>query len=268
MSNDPSVEDVTRMAGLANREAAFFDKKWSSVPLTHEPRSIKIEALGELAGKRVLVCSCGTGIEPVRMARSGAETHACDISATAVENALRMAEFNGVQVTARVMDICELDYPADSFDLVYGTSFLHHVDLGRAAPEIYRVLKPGGLAYFRENWDGNPLLRALRRRLFGGPRDRARQQWLFVKRTGSQDEYPLTEEEFRIFQAAFQGHAQLVHDRFLFFYLLNFLVFRSRTIGWCLRALDRRIGRLFPALMRYSFSVVVMGRKPQHRASS
>jgi ubiquinone/menaquinone biosynthesis C-methylase UbiE len=247
---------------LSLREAEFFDEAWKSVPMRHEPRPLQLAALGDLAGKRVLVCSCGTGIEPVRVARSGAETFACDISITAVENARRMAEFNGVQIAAEVSDIHALGYPDNFFDVLYGTSFLHHIDIARAAPEMYRVLRPGGIAYFRENWDGNPLLRWLRRRLFGKPGDIARSRWAFVKRTGSSDEYPLTPDEFRVFAAAFSGHAHVTHDRFLFFYLLNFLVLRNARAGQWLRQLDRAVGRAFPSLMRYSFSAVITGRKP------
>jgi SAM-dependent methyltransferase len=172
-----------------------------------------------------------------------------------------MAQFNAVRVNASVNDITALDYPDDFFDVLYGTSFLHHVDMPLAAAEIHRVLRPNGIAYFRENWDGNPLLRFLRRRLFGGPGDLSRQRWWFVRRTGSPDEYPLTEAEFQVFSAAFHGCAEVVHDRFLFFYLLNFLVFRNRRMGGWLRRLDSLVGRRFPSLMRYSFSAVIIGRK-------
>jgi SAM-dependent methyltransferase len=268
MGHTPSDPAVTPQADLSTREALFFDQAWKSVPMRHEPRSLQIPALGDLAGKRVLVCSCGTGVEPVRVARSGAETFACDVSTQAVDNARQMASFNGVQVAADVNDITALSYPDNFFDVLYGTSFLHHVDMDRAAPEMYRVLRPGGVAYFRENWDGNPLLRFLRRRLFGRPGDVAKRRWGLFTRTGSTDEYPLTPAEFDVFARAFLGHAEVSHDRFLFFYLLNFLLFRNQTIGAGLRRLDRTIGRLFPRLMQYSFSAVVIGRKLEPPASS
>jgi SAM-dependent methyltransferase len=266
MGHTSSSGGTPTAAELSAREAEFFDEAWKSVPMRHEARDLSLPVLGDLSGKRMLICSCGTGIEPVRAARSGADTYACDVSATAVENARRMAAFNGVVVNASVNDITALSFPDEFFDVLYGSSFLHHVDIDRAAPEMYRVLRPGGIAYFRENWDGNPLLRFLRRRLFGRPGEFARRQWAMFRRTGSSDEYPFSAAEFDTFRRAFGGHAEIRHDRFLFFYLLNFLVFRNHTAGNILRAMDRAVSKAFPVLMPYSFSAVIIGRKPETSA--
>jgi hypothetical protein len=42
---------------------------------------------------------------------------------------------------------------------------LHHLDPGIAGAELYRVLRPGGVAVFCEPWGENPLLNWARRRL-------------------------------------------------------------------------------------------------------
>ena len=36
-----------------------------------------------------------------------------------------------------------LSYPDESFDLVVGSSILHHLDIGEALRRVYRVLRPG-----------------------------------------------------------------------------------------------------------------------------
>src|SRR5262249_35863202 len=46
---------------------------------------------------------------------------------------------------------------------VWGNAVLHHLDLGRTARELHRVLRPGGVAVFCEPWGDNPLLAWARR---------------------------------------------------------------------------------------------------------
>ena len=43
-----------------------------------------------------------------------------------------------------------LPYADASFDAVYGSSVLHHLDLDRALAEVLRVLRPGGRCVFTE----------------------------------------------------------------------------------------------------------------------
>ena len=44
----------------------------------------------------------------------------------------------------------QMPYAASSFDAVYGSSVLHHLDLDRALAEVFRVLRPGGRCVFTE----------------------------------------------------------------------------------------------------------------------
>lgn len=246
---------------VQERERQFFDEAWAGVQLREIGGRIVIPGVESLDGKRILICSCGTGIEPVRAARQGAETHAFDISISGVKSARTMAEYNQVSVEVAVSDFHRLAYPDSSFDVLYGSSVLHHVDCALAGREISRVLKPGGVAYFRENSDKNPLIRLLRRGLFGQPDRLQKSRVAFVRRTGSSDEYPLTEAEIGALARAFDGQLEVLHDRFLFFYMLNFLVLRNRFAGKLLRKLDALIGQSFPALKKYSFSQQIFLRK-------
>jgi SAM-dependent methyltransferase len=124
-----------------------------------------IEQLGEVRGKRVLDFGCGHGMAAVVLARRGADVTAFDLSPGYVREAVERAAANQVRVTCRVADGEHLPFPSHSFDAVWGNAILHHLDLVKAARELARVLRPGGLGVFCEPWGGNPLLEFVRRRL-------------------------------------------------------------------------------------------------------
>jgi len=250
------------MGNTVDREREFFDELWKSTQPREVYEHLEIPTVGTLLGKRVLICSCGSGTEPVLAAKEGAEVYAFDISETAIRKAEEVAAFNRVKVIAEVMDFHDLKYPDDFFDVIYGTSILHHVDCAVAGRQIFRCLKPGGIAYFRENSDRNPILRFLRRLLFGSPGGYQRQKFWFIKRTGTTDEYPLTEEEVAQLSDIFGGHIKRYYPRFYFFYLLYFVGWRNERFGKLLWDFDTAIGDLFPFLKRYSFVQDLLLQKP------
>jgi SAM-dependent methyltransferase len=57
----------------------------------------------------------------------------------------------------------KLDYASDTFDTAIGFAILHHLDIELAIAELYRVLKPGGVAWFAEPLGTNPLINLYRR---------------------------------------------------------------------------------------------------------
>ena len=48
--------------------------------------------------------------------------------------------------TFQIMDAHHLEFPDDTFDIVFGTGILHHLDFETALREIFRVLKKDGLS--------------------------------------------------------------------------------------------------------------------------
>jgi SAM-dependent methyltransferase len=122
-------------------------------------------ALEPLAGTRLLDFGCGHGMASVVAARRGAVVTAFDLSPGYLAEAARRAATNGVSVSFLQADGERLPFADASFDRVWGSAILHHLDLRRAAPELYRVLRPGGVAVFCEPWGENPLLSLARRHL-------------------------------------------------------------------------------------------------------
>jgi len=121
--------------------------------------------LGDVCGKRILDVGCGHGMASVVLARRGAVVTGIDLSAGYVAEAAARAEANAVQAFFTQADAENLPFTDESFDAVWGSAILHHLDLNRGGRELRRVLRPGGVAVFCEPWGGNPLLSLARRRL-------------------------------------------------------------------------------------------------------
>lgn len=256
--------DSPTLREIVDRERAFYDRLHSKRK-TQLPRFegvLTIPGVETLDGKTILICSCGTSDEQVRAARAGAEVFTFDISSAAVEKAKEIADFNEIRINAEVMDFHRLNYPDNFFDVAFGQSILHHVDCELAGRELHRCLKPGAVAVFWENSDRNPLIRWFRRKAFGVPGGRAKQQFLFFKRIGTPDEYPLTDEEIAALGKIFKGQVRVFHEYFSFFRLLYHFVWQNKTFARVMFAFDDLIVRVFPFLMKYSFSQTVWLQKP------
>ena len=115
-------------------------------------------------GMRLLDFGCGWGGNTVVYARIGYQVDGFDIAEGNVEAAREIAERYDLseRVTIARQAAERLNYPDKSFDVVAGIDILHHVDVPAAIAECRRVLKPGGLAVFRE---------PLRNRFFDGVRN-------------------------------------------------------------------------------------------------
>jgi SAM-dependent methyltransferase len=121
--------------------------------------------LGDVKGQNVLEYGSGWGENTIVLAQRGAHLHALDISPELIAINRRRMEVNGVTNGVRfsVASAYEVPCPDASVDVVFGMMILHHLDLARAAREVYRVLRPGGRGIFSEPMRSSPTLRALRR---------------------------------------------------------------------------------------------------------
>ena len=108
-----------------------------------------IGTLPALADPRCLDIACGTGdlCELLAAKYPGAEIVGLDLTERMLNVA--RARVPGPRVTFRAGDMCRMDFPDSSFDIVTGGYALRNApDLKQALAEIRRVLKPGGTAAF------------------------------------------------------------------------------------------------------------------------
>ena len=151
-------ENVTnwKVATQDHDSLGFFEEleQYRFEKLHYLPQLVDYNAY---AGKKVLDVGCGLGNDTSRFAKGGAEITGVDISSKAVAMSKRNFELRGLTGTFEQMDGGSLDFPDNSFDLVYCHTVLHFAYNPEAiVKEIKRVLKPDGQAIImtvnRKGW--------------------------------------------------------------------------------------------------------------------
>jgi SAM-dependent methyltransferase len=113
--------------------------------------------LGDLRGKRVLLLGNGTSVHEYHLISLGATLVYTDPSITAAVSARKrylaskIAKENPERCEFHAVNAYYLPFAEDSFDVVYGVAFIHHMnDHVAFFAEIRRVLKPGGICRFAD----------------------------------------------------------------------------------------------------------------------
>lgn len=224
------------------------------------------KVLGDVTGKTVLDCGCGTGTSACYLARS-ANVYAFDISEEMVKVTEQLAKRLGVDknLHCKWINFYDMSYDEEGFDLVFGSYILHHLpDLGAAGKEIERVLRPGGKAVFVETWGENPVTSFIRGFVL--------KRFASFGSMASPTEHPLRYADVNAFGQRFSRY-QLRFPYFCFFRLghrltwVNWLRRRSEASKWMsgglrlfrmvLDTLDDLTGKFFPFLRKYSYVVVI-----------
>ena len=203
------------------------------------------------AGSVVLEYGCGTGsTSGIQLVDRGCEVHGIDISAVAVTQANEAARDAGIDSSRlhyEVMDAEHLTFPDSTFDLVFGSGILHHLDLDAAMSEIARVLKPEGTAVFLEPMGHNPAINLYRR---------------LTPKMRTPDEHPLVISDLLLLRRHF-----VVADT-SYFVLTSFAAVPARwsrrynSVIRMLSKLDASIFRYFPYLRRFGWIVTIELKRP------
>ncbi len=191
-------------------------------------------------GARTLLdAGCGMGAASVCFARLGFDVTGFDISDGNLSVARRLAQQHELSDRCRflTMPAERLDFPDASFDVVVGIDFLHHVEVGAVLNELARVLRPGGVAIFKEPLADNPLdaLRTLMHRR---------------RRVSLQREVHVTEDERKLGR----HEIRLINQTFaepVFFHRFSVLQRAYRLRPDRLRGLYWKLQRADYELMRY-----------------
>jgi SAM-dependent methyltransferase len=166
-------------------------------------------------GARILEYGCALGDKSEELTGSCASYDGIDISDVAIDHATGL--YGRENVRFHVMDAMHMTFPDNSFDLIFGSGIIHHLDTEQSIKEIRRVLSPMGRAWFWEPLGLNPLINLYR---------------TVTPSARTPDEHPLLPRDFRIMQKHF-GNVNLDYFGLT---TLGAVPFRNSKLGAPLRA--------------------------------
>jgi ubiquinone/menaquinone biosynthesis C-methylase UbiE len=204
-------------------------------------------------GKKILDYGCGNGVHSFWLGDCGAEVTGIDLSEKSLEVARKKAgrEKAGDKVKFLVMDCEKLDFPDDSFDIIFDGGTFSSLDINKAYPELARVLKPSGFLIGIETFGHNPVTN-LKRKI----------NEVFGKRTGWAASHIFKTDNFKDAKKYF-GQAEIN-----FFHLTSWAVFpflKNNFSKKALKVFEKIDTVLLKAkrLKKYSFKVVFILSKPK-----
>lgn len=242
------------------QEERFHDEKYSAK--NKEPAHYKcnptyiicrdmLNDLGDLTGKAVLECGCGNGWMTAELAGKGATVYAFDISGESVVATKSLLAKKNLARNCFIEKKAaeDLDYQEKQFDVILGFAILHHVDMNKVVPQLFRYLKPGGSIVFAEPLRGNPFLDAYRK---------------LTPDFRTVDERPFTlaelDEHFRIFSKS--SHREYYATALLPLFMTNIscLGFMKSLVPAFL-ALDKKLFAAAPVTRNYAWYTVYQCQK-------
>ena len=132
---------------------------------------VLLESLGELSGKRILLLGNGGSYKELYFLHLGASVVFTDLSIEAVRHVKHeftiseMSHQGSNAIEFHAVNAMHLPFPDSSFNIVYGSAFVHHLDdLDSFFSEVRRCLKADGICRFFDQAD-SPLWGTMKRTL-------------------------------------------------------------------------------------------------------
>ena len=200
-----------------------------------------LEFGGFAKGSKALEIGCGTGLFTQKVdEQSNVDITAIDIS----EDLLSQGRQKLPHINFIVKDAMNTGFNDRTFDTLFGSSVLHHLDMGLALKEAYRIMKPGAVLVFAEPNMLNPQI--FLERKVGFLKD-----WLGV----SPDETAIIRWSMvkMLSECGFTEARVFTYD-FLHPYTPNFMI---PFVNWFGRILER-----IPLVKEIAGSVIIFARKP------
>ena len=161
---------------------------------------------------------------------------------------------NKAKIKARELEI-EIEYKVDncektkfldnSFNIVYGSGILHHLQIDKCLDEIHRLLKREGTLVFIEPLGTNPLINLYRK---------------FTPNSRSEDEHPLIKDDFDYINKRF-ANVKIKYYGFLTLIFFPFYKDPEKSIVFkILKNLDQYLFKL-KFFKLFAWSVLITAKK-------
>ena len=160
--NDPEFEDIAALLDCPGRHR----KAWEFIHVYKGLKSLGLldgtkRCLGLGVGHECLVYAFTNVCERV-VATDLYESQSWSTAAMTVEDVYNRntIPYDRAKLTVQHMDMTQIDYPDNSFDIIWSCCAVEHVHnfalLHQVYREIYRVLKPGGVAAITTEYNPSP----------------------------------------------------------------------------------------------------------------
>jgi SAM-dependent methyltransferase len=166
-----------------------------------------------IKGKDILEIGCASGYDAIHYCSYSSSYLGLDISNEAIKNCNQLGLTNAV---FRCVDGHKIPLKDSSVDCVIVNSLLHHLDLNKSFPEIYRVLKADGVLIFREPLGINPFFQLYR---------------LLTPSARTRDEHPFSYKDlilmrkyFSLVDIQYFGFSSLISSFGKFLYVRSFFL--------------------------------------------
>ncbi len=138
---------------------------------------------------QILDFGCGTGVFIERTIKyKPKKIVGVDISEVSIDKAKKRANELAIDVDYYVDNCEKTQFENNSFDIVYGTGILHHLEFNKCLDEIFRILKSNGSFIFIEPLGTNPFINLYRK---------------LTPNSRSKDEHPLVNKDFEYIKNKF-----------------------------------------------------------------
>ncbi|MDB9760955.1 class I SAM-dependent methyltransferase [Pelagibacteraceae bacterium] len=196
--------------------------------------------------KIVLDYGCGIGSITEKIAKlNPVKLFGIDISEISIDKAKKNAKNSNLQIIYTV-DNCEnTKFKTGTFDLIFGSGILHHLDLKKSVYEINRILKNSGEMIFLEPLGTNPLINFYRK---------------LTPKSRSVDEHPFVKKDFDFINSLFK---EVTIAYYGFFTLLFFMFYKNPQKSLVFRMVSKLDNYFFKIkyLKNFAWSVMIVAKK-------
>ena len=196
--------------------------------------------------KIVLDYGCGIGSVTQKIATlKPSKLFGIDISEVSISKAIENAKNLNLQINYSVDNCEETKFKAETFDLVFGSGILHHLDLEKSVVEINRILKKEGEMVFLEPLGANPLINFYRK---------------LTPKSRSEDEHPFLKKDFNFINSLFD---RVTVRYYGFFTLIFFLLYRNPKKSFLFKIISKLDHYFFKIryFRNFAWSVLIVAKK-------
>ena len=189
-------------------------------------------------------CGIGSSVEKV-IQFDPKKITAIDISEVSINKAKSKAQDLKIDVEYKVDNCEKTKFKDNTFDIVYGTGILHHLQIDKCLDEIHRLLKNDGTLVFVEPLGTNPLINLYRK---------------FTPNSRSEDEHPLMKRDFEYIENKFDT-TKIKYYGFLTLIFFPFYKYPGKSIFFkVLAKLDQYLFKL-SFFKIFAWSVLITAKK-------